>query len=585
MSLTSSPSLDLGSRIAQSKLPCPNCPSSDAYHIWDDGHGYCFSCQIYTSAANHGRDDVVYTYEYLPWRGITADTFRFYDVKTKIDPEGKPICVGFKYPNEAHKVRYIDQKEFRWSETAPKAEPGLFGRDKFGYGSHKYVTITEGEIDACSLYQVLRGPVVSVRSASAALRDCSADLQWLRSFERVYLAFDDDAVGRDATAAVARLFDHGKVHVVRFSPRKDANEWLRLVDGEDQLRNIWWNSKVYLPENILSGFDTFEKILEGEPQQGVPYPFKTLTDMTYGLRTGESVLIKAPEKVGKTSFMHAILHNLLKETDDAIGAIFLEEPAKRLLQSLAGLELRKPCHLPDNDTPMAEVNRALQQVLRRDNRLYVYSYFGSMGGDALLADIRYLVAALSCRWIMLDPISIAFSGASRTVDERRELEYFSTRLEMLIKELDFGLILTSHVNDYGQTRGSHYLTKVADVTLDLHRDTLHPDPNERSSIRISIPFNRFCAKTGFAGKIMFDPITYTYSEVFDGTEQEEILTSTTFPPTTTKAISSKEFLHTVGRGMDLETSLGRNETKATYQASHPSYDNDNTPAWAQGAVA
>ena len=24
--------------------PCPNCPSSDAFAIYDDGHGYCFSC-------------------------------------------------------------------------------------------------------------------------------------------------------------------------------------------------------------------------------------------------------------------------------------------------------------------------------------------------------------------------------------------------------------------------------------------------------------------------------------------------------------------------------------------------------------
>lgn len=23
---------------------CPKCPSSDAFHVWDDGHGHCFSC-------------------------------------------------------------------------------------------------------------------------------------------------------------------------------------------------------------------------------------------------------------------------------------------------------------------------------------------------------------------------------------------------------------------------------------------------------------------------------------------------------------------------------------------------------------
>lgn len=28
--------------------PCPNCPSSDAYWVYPDGHGYCFSCKTPT---------------------------------------------------------------------------------------------------------------------------------------------------------------------------------------------------------------------------------------------------------------------------------------------------------------------------------------------------------------------------------------------------------------------------------------------------------------------------------------------------------------------------------------------------------
>ena len=27
--------------------PCPECESSDAYTLYDDGHGYCFSCEFY----------------------------------------------------------------------------------------------------------------------------------------------------------------------------------------------------------------------------------------------------------------------------------------------------------------------------------------------------------------------------------------------------------------------------------------------------------------------------------------------------------------------------------------------------------
>ena len=36
--------------------PCPNCPSSDAYWVYEDGHGYCFSCHTPTAANRSIKD-------------------------------------------------------------------------------------------------------------------------------------------------------------------------------------------------------------------------------------------------------------------------------------------------------------------------------------------------------------------------------------------------------------------------------------------------------------------------------------------------------------------------------------------------
>lgn len=33
--------------------PCPSCPSSDAYTVYEDGHGYCFSCHYRTPGENN----------------------------------------------------------------------------------------------------------------------------------------------------------------------------------------------------------------------------------------------------------------------------------------------------------------------------------------------------------------------------------------------------------------------------------------------------------------------------------------------------------------------------------------------------
>lgn len=451
-----------------------------------------------------------YTYEYLPWRGIEAGTFRFYDVKTKVDGDGVPISLGFRYPNGAFKVRLRGAKEFYW-EGQERSLAGLYGTDKFASGSHKYITITEGELDALSLHQVLRSPVVSVKSASSAHADCSADRAYLQGFERIYLAFDNDAAGREATNRVAKLFDYNKVFQVKFSNRKDANEYLEAGEG-DQLRNIWNSSKKYLPEEIVSSFSDFHKILSEPNREGVPYPFRTLTDMTKGIRTSECVLITAQEGVGKTEIMHAIEYKLLKETKDGIGAIFLEEPKKWHLETLAGLELKKDVHF-DTDLTADQILATVETVVGTDDRLHIYSHFGSDDPDILLDTIRFLVSARGCKYILLDHITMAVSGLKGEVDERRALDYLSTRLAMMTQELDFALILVSHVNDNGQTRGSRNISKACHIRIDAFRNMLALDEKEKRTIYFSIPKNRPARKTGQAGKIIFDPLTCTLSEL------------------------------------------------------------------------
>lgn len=494
------------SKIVEQHVACPNCPSSDAYCVYDDGHGYCFSCNYYKPREGSISDD--YTYEYLAHRGINKSVFESYDVKTKIDSEGKPKSLGFVYPNGAIKVRELP-KGFHSVGDISKA--GLFGRNKFGPGSNRSITITEGELDALSLYQVLGSPVVSVRSSSSARTDCTMDRSYLNSFERIYLAFDGDEPGRTAAAEVAKLFDYNKVYDVRFSDgRKDANDYLKAGD-EHGLRQTWWNAKKFLPDNLISSLADFEKELLKPVKFGVSYPFPTLNSMTYGMRTGEVVLITAQEGVGKTEVMHTLLHNTLKETDDAVGAIFIEESKQRLLQAVAGIELKRPVHLPDSGVEPADIVSAVKQVVRTDDRLYVYNHFGTDSPDTILDTIRFLVTARGCRWIYFDLISLAVAalGGDR---EREALEYLSARLEVLTQELDFGLVMVSHVNDFGQTRGSRMIAKNCHIRIDLERDIKSASDRSRLTTDVVISKNRPTSKSGPAGKLLFNPVTHTLSE-------------------------------------------------------------------------
>jgi twinkle protein len=484
--------------------------------IYDDGHGFCFSCSQYFPGKDNEQR---YHYEIMPlWRGISPDSFRHYGVKAKVREDGSIHSISFPYHGGGSKVRLYEQKAFYIHD---KVE-GLFGRDRFAPGSHQSIIITEGELDAISCWQTTRIPSVSVRNAATGFNDARADQQYLDSFQRIYLAFDSDGPGQELVRAVAKLFDYNKVYHVRMSPRKDANEFL-VLGQINELATVIKNAKRYLPDTIVSSFSDFKNILSTNPSEGIPYPFPTLNSMTYGMRTGESVLVTAQEGIGKTEFMHALEYQLLQQTNDPVGAIFLEEPKKRHLQALAGIHVKCPVHLPDQPWSPDEIHRALQEAIKEDERLLVYSHFGSDDPDSLLDTIRFMVSGRGCRFVLLDHYTMAVSGVQGLEDERRKLDYLATRSEMMVKELDFGLIGVSHVNDFGQTRGSRYLSKVADIRIDLHRDITSVDDLTRNTTHVKVSKNRFSGRTGPAGRLLFDTKTFTYSELLEANDGNQDL--------------------------------------------------------------
>lgn len=413
------------------------------------------------------------------------------------------MAIGYPYGNSYTKWRSLDKKEF-WIEG--QASPGLFGWDKFTPGQSKYCFITEGELDAISLWEVVQVPCYSISGSSAGVRDILAVRSEISNYERVYLAFDADTHGRDAVRAVARLIDPHKVFDVRFTEFKDANGYVE-AGKRNELRQVCWAAGKYLPEELTSRLSDFREILKEEPKWGVPYPFKTLNELTYGIRTGESVLITAREGVGKTEVMHTILHKILKETTANVGGLFLEESNKRTLEALAGIELQKPVHLPNCDALPEEKAEALERVVGGDDRFYLYKYNGIADPDDVLGLIRLLVAGYQCKYIMFDLINVV-SGNDRESDERRNLDYLMSKLELMAVELDFALIIVSHVNDNGETRGSRYIAKAANIRIDLDRDV--QAGSKRTYIKISK--NRYASKTGPAGYVEFDTITYTLKE-------------------------------------------------------------------------
>lgn len=492
--------------------PCPCGKSSDAYCIDDKDNGKCFSCNKFFPAKVMNTEE--FTYEYLPHRGISEATMMKYDCRTKVSSSGEPVEVGFNYEHGWKTRNLLKPKKEAFKTVGDTTKVPLFGAQFFSAGSARSITLTEGEFDALAAYEMLgsKYPVVSVRSSSSARKDCEVMRDYLNAFERIYLCFDNDENGQKATKEVALLFDWDKVYHVKFSKHKDANDFL-LAGEEKEFKNAWYGAGKIIPEEIVATYADVDDIIDSaSDKQGFPYPWPTLDNLTYGIRTGEVTLFTALEGRGKTEFIRAIEYKILKETDDNIAIIHLEESKARLVKGLVGLELEKPAHFPDSGVSNEEIKQIYRRITKRDERVYIYSHFGSSDPSVIVDTIRFLVTVCKCKYVFLDHITMVVSGLDLD-DERRALDRVSTALENLAEDLDFALIEVSHVNDDGLTRGSRNISKTCATWIHLDRNVKADDPIERNTTYLTINKNRFGATTGPAGRVYFNLETFTLEEL------------------------------------------------------------------------
>ena len=526
-------------QFTKSHLPCPKCASSDAYATNSNGSSKCFSCgKFFPSDSNRDsskeNSPVIYTTSPpAGWRGLDEATSRRYGVVWELDNNSNPKRALLPSKDFRTKARYLGDdvphdRRWVWLKGEGKTR-GVYGKEHFEKGCAPSITVTEGQLDALSVYQMFgsKYPAVSIQSSSSAKADLTEDFDYVNSFKKIYFCFDNDEAGRTATKAAVSLFDPRKCYVVQLDKLKDANEYL-VADKAKAFRSLWWNADPYKPSNIISSFKDLEKLVkEYEQKPSISYPFPILNEMAHGMREGEVVLLTAFEGIGKTEIIRAIEYHTLINTTHNIGSIHIEEDPVRSLQGLVSLYKKRPVHLGEkNPLTNKELLDEYQELCKGvDNRVNFYNHFGSEDPDTVLNDIRFMVSANDCKLVGLDHISLVISGIADS-EERLRLDNLSTKLKELAKELGFTLLLVSHVNDDGKTRGSRNISKIADLWVHLDRDPEHANPVIRNTTKLIVKKNRFGAVTGLADELYFDKRTFGLTPVTQKAKAMEILKET-----------------------------------------------------------
>ena len=508
--------------------PCDSCGSSDALAVYSNGGEHCFSCGYHKNGNQDSMEkppetkavasvDMSGVVSPIPDRKLSLETCRKYQVTVTYDTSGNIVRHHYPYYCKdtgelvASKVRNVSPKDF--FATGKIGSTGLFGQ-QVCRGKGKYITITEGELDAMSVSEMFdnKWDVVSLKSSSNAEKDIKDNLEWLEGYDSIVLCLDQDKAGQASLDKIKDLFSPNKLRICEL-PMKDASDMLKANHIKEFVQ-CWWDAKVYRPDGIVAGEDTWEALVNKRNVKSVPYPWEGLNELTRGHRAYELVTVTSGSGMGKSQFIRELEYDLLQRTDANIGILALEEDVPRAALGIMSVASNRPLHL-EEDTPVDELRPFWESTLGT-GRYYLFDHWGSTSADNLLSRVRYMAKALDCRYVVLDHLSIVVSSQENG-DERKAIDEIMTRLRKLVAETGITLFLVSHLKrvtgkpheDGGKIslqdlRGSQSIAQLSDIVIGMERDQQHEDIEVRNTTAVRVLKNRYSGQTGPACWLKYD---------------------------------------------------------------------------------
>ena len=534
-----------------SHLPCPHCGSSDAAQLNPDGSLYCHSCEglfdsetgekwqskkkkaplVVVAKADKTTKLIAPLNGFTDaFRGISPKTARIYDYQEG-RYHGSPAHIA-NYRDQsgvtvAQHVRFGD-KQFRWAGSKDKIQ--LFGQH---LGSSGTLIITEGEIDAMSVYECLQKYKPSKRYVVASLpngvtsvkKDGKHNLTWMLGFQRRIVFTDFDEPGRKAAAELAALLGPRTAVVGKFA-YKDANEaW--VAGDHNAILQALDNAKEHRPEAIVHAPDLLARILNPVHQYGLPFPWKGWNDMTQGMKPGQLIMISGGTGIGKSLFTRSIALHLAKAGTN-VAYIGLEESCESTLERMLSEQMETPMYLDSEAERKARGVDAIKQAMEGwAQNVFLMEKFGSDEFDNFVANVRHYVLGEECKVVILDHFSLLADGIALNTDQRRAIDRCIKDLKTLAVELNFTMVVVCHLsrsNSMGpsheaggeptlaELRGSHSLAQIPDHVVMLQRNPSHEDAQERNTTHCHLKKNRVKGEVGEMSKLEYIPSRCVFVE-------------------------------------------------------------------------
>lgn len=359
--------------------------------------------------------------EMLAWfanRGLTAETVAAFKIGEVPGRDGQPVAV-FPYLVDGEvvfiKYRPIHDKKGMW--TAKDAEPVLFGW-QIVEGRTRDLVITEGELDAMSLYQAGYAALSVPRGGGDGEKQdawIASEFERLQNFDRIFLALDMDEQGQKAAAHIATRLGAHRCFACDLGKYKDANE--ALMDGAD-MGALFDNAHTLDPQELRTATsyidDVYAFYADSDRRQGERLPWSK-TYQTLGLRAGETTIWAGINGHGKSQVLgHVMVASI------AAGARWCIASMEFKPHKLLARMFRQACA---TNQPDESYRDALTRFC--DDRLWVFDVQGTAKAERILEVFDYAYRRYGVDHFCIDSLAKCGFGEDAYNDQKAFVDKLS----------------------------------------------------------------------------------------------------------------------------------------------------------------
>lgn len=289
------------------------------------------------------------------------------------------------------------------------------------------VIITEGEFDAMMCWQAGHANVVSV--PNGVTKEFAPEwMEQLAHIGRVYLWYDNDGPGIEASDELVNQLGLDRSFLFRFKGFKDANDYFLAQTDLD-----FKAAKQKKVKNVVTLQESISKIFERkqQPELAIGTPWQPVNRLLYGIEPGDLITLSATPKIGKTTFaLNIAIHNAKRGFP--VFFYCLEMRPERIAMKVVSHEAEMNDQVIDQEIA-DRIGRKLAGL-----PLYLGHNYKDIDADKVFETIAAAVRRYSIKLVVFDHLHFLVRSLAHIT---AEIGILSRRFKLLAEELHIPIIL------------------------------------------------------------------------------------------------------------------------------------------------